>query len=91
LAQLALIALTAVVGFLLVRRWGLGLVAGGLAIPTWLWASSLGELGDRPIGIAHRNVGADSTVPHGVTTVGLVLTGGVLAVAVTAAAMRRRV
>lgn len=91
LGQLALIALTAVIGFLLVRRWGLGLVAGGLAVPAWLWVTSLGEFDERPAGIAYANVGADSTVPHGVTTVGIALTVGVLAVAVTAAAVRRRV
>ena len=72
LGQVGLILLAGVVGMLIVRSYGLGLAAGGVSVSLWLWISSLGEIGSRPIGIADRNPGADSTVPHAVTTVGMV-------------------
>ena len=72
LGQVGLILLAGVVGMLIVRSYGLGLAAGGVSVSLWLWISSLGEIGSRPVGIADRNPGADSTVPHAVTTVGMV-------------------
>ena len=66
---------------LIVRTYGLGLAVGGVSIATWLWVSSLIELGSRPIGIADRNPGADDTVPHAVTSVGMVSTLALLAIA----------
>jgi hypothetical protein len=81
LLQVGLIAFAGVIGFLLVRSYGLGLVAGGVSIAAWLWVTSLLEVGSRPVGIAGRNPGASSTVPHGVTTVGLITTVVVLLIA----------
>jgi hypothetical protein len=84
LGQVVLIALAGVAGMLLVRSYGLGVAAGGVSVATWLWATSLFEVGDNPIGIADRNPGADTTEPHAITTVGMVAT---LAFLVIAAAM----
>ena len=81
LTQVALIALAGVIGMLLVRSWGVGLAVGSLSVPVWLWISSLGEIGSDPIGIAVRNPGADTTVPNAVTTVGMVATLVLLAIA----------
>jgi hypothetical protein len=82
LVQVGLIAFAGVIGFLLVRSYGLGLVAGGVSIAVWLWVTSLLEAGSRPVGIAGRNPGAANTEPHGVTTVGVITTLVVLTIAV---------
>ena len=74
LGQVGLIALAGVVGMLIVRSYGLGLAVGGVSVSVWLWVSSLAEIGSNPVGIAYRNPGADSTVPHAVTTVGMIST-----------------
>ena len=63
------------------RSYGLGLVAGGVSVAAWLWVTSLLETGSRPVGIAGRNPGASSTVPHAVTTVGVITTVVVLLIA----------
>jgi len=76
------------VGMLLVRSWGLGLAAGSIGVAVVLWATSLGELGDRPIGIAERNPGADNTVPHAVTNAGVVATLALLTIAAVFATVR---
>ena len=90
LLQLGLIAVAGVVGFLLVRTWGLGFVAGGLLLPAWLWLSSLLEIGDSPVlGIAAGNLGSSETSPHAVTTVGVAATVAMLAVAATIAVVQR--
>jgi hypothetical protein len=86
--QLGLIALAGVVGLLLVRTWGLGLTAGAISTGLWLWISSLGELGDNPVGLAVANLFAPDTVPHGVTSVGAGLTFFLLLVAAIMAASR---
>ena len=88
LAQVGLIALAGVVGMLIVRSYGLGLAAGGASVPLWLWFTSLGEIGSNPVGIAEMNPGADSTVPHAVTTVGMVATLALLVVAAGLATYR---
>ncbi|MEM9516022.1 MAG: zinc ribbon domain-containing protein [Actinomycetota bacterium] len=80
-AQVSLIAGTGVIGFLIVRRYGLGVAAGGIAVAFWLWLSSLLEIGTDPVGIADRNPGATDTMPHGVTTAGMVV--ALLALVVT--------
>ncbi|BAN00550.1 hypothetical protein [Ilumatobacter coccineus] len=85
LVQLALVAGAGVVGFLLVRAYGLGLAAGGVSITLWLWLSSLLEIGDRPLGVAAGNLGSGSTKPHAVTTVGVTATLVMLVVAATIA------
>lgn len=79
IGQLALIAFAGVVGFLLVRVYGLGLAAGGISVAFWLWLASLLGIGEdviagvRPLGIAAGNFGAGDTEPHAVTSVGMVL------------------
>jgi hypothetical protein len=88
LGQVALIALVGVVGMLIVRSWGLGFAAGGLSVAALMWVTSLTRVGDRPIGIADRNPGAMTTVPHAVTTVGMVSTLALLTVAAALAAYR---
>jgi hypothetical protein len=57
-------------------------------VSLWLWISSLAELGSRPVGIADRNPGADTTIPHAVTTVGMVATLFLLLVATGLATYR---
>ncbi len=90
LTQVGLIVFTGVIGFLAVRAYGLGLAAGGLSVAAWLWITSLLELGPRPTGIAARNPGALDTVPHAVTTVGMVLSVVVVLVGVIVALATRR-
>jgi hypothetical protein len=89
LVQVAAIALCGVVGFLVVRTYGLGLAAGGLTVPAWLTVTAAAELGDRPIGVAVGNVGAVDTVPHAVTLVALALSGATLLLAAVLALLRR--
>ena len=89
LAQVTLIAVAVVVGSLVVRAYGLGLATGGVTVATWMWATSLTELGTSPVGVADRNPGADDTVPHAVTSVGVVSTL-VLLVAASAVALWQR-
>jgi hypothetical protein len=88
LGQVGLIVVAGVLGMLIVRSYGLGLAAGGLSVPVWLWATSLGETGANPVGIADRNPGAISTVPHAVTTVGMVASLVALAIAAGLATYR---
>ena len=89
LVQLALIALTGIVGFLSVRTYGLGLAAGGLAVAIWLWVTTLAGLGDGPVGVGIGNLGTFDTTPHAVTTVGLVMSLVLIAVAATMAILNR--
>lgn len=88
LGQVGLIALAGVAGMLIVRSYGLGLAVGGVSVSVWLWVSSLAEIGTNPVGIADRNPGADNTVPHAVTTVGMVATLALLAIAAALATYR---
>jgi hypothetical protein len=96
LGQVALIAVAGVVGFLLVRAYGLGLAAGGISVAFWMWLSALlgiGEdlgAGDVPLGIAAGNFGAGDNTPHGVTTVGMVLTLLMLLIAAVMAVVQYR-
>ncbi|MCB0966969.1 MAG: zinc ribbon domain-containing protein [Ilumatobacter sp.] len=70
LVQLALLALAAVIGFLSVRRWGLGVAVGGGMTSIWLTVSTLFEIGDNPVGPGFNNPGAVSMGVHGVTIIG---------------------
>jgi hypothetical protein len=88
LGQVGLIALAGVVGMLIVRSYGLGLAVGGVSVSVWLWVSSLAEIGANPVGIAYRNPGATDTVPHAVTTVGMVTTLTLLLIASAMATYR---
>ena len=90
LGQVGLIALAGVIGLLIVRSYGLGLAAGGVSVAVVLWAMSLAEAGSRPVGIADRNPGAADTVPHGVTTVGMIATLLMLTIATAFAIVRLR-
>lgn len=89
LIQLGMILVTGVIGFLSVRTYGLGLAAGGLGVATWMWITSLAEVGDRPVSVAVGNLGTLDTVPHAVTTVGVTASIVLLAVAATMAALSR--
>jgi hypothetical protein len=89
LVILSLIAFTGIVGFLSVRTYGLGLAAGGLSVATWLWVTSLAEIGDDPVSVAVGNLGTLDTTPHAVTTVGLALSLVMLVVASTMAIIER--
>lgn len=81
LVQLGLIAITGIVGYLCVRRWGLGLAIGGALPAVWLAVSSLFELTDNPIGPGYRNPGAVDSDLHGVTIIGF---SAVVAIAILA-------
>jgi hypothetical protein len=70
LVQLALLALAALIGFLAVRRWGLGIAIGGGLPAVWLTVSTMLELGDDPVGPAYRNPGSTVMDVHGVTIIG---------------------
>jgi hypothetical protein len=85
LVQLGLFAIGGVVGFLSVRRWGLGLAAGATLPAIWLGVSTLFEIGDSPIGPGFRNPGAADAALHGVTIIGLSATLAMLVLAVVAA------
>ncbi len=71
LIQLALLLLAGVVGFLSVRRWGLGVVAGASIPLLWLGISTMFDITDNPVGPAYRNVGATEMDVHGVTIIGM--------------------
>ncbi len=88
LTQLALIAFAGVVGFLLVRAYGLGLAAGGISVATWMWITSAAEIGSKPIGVGIGNFGSRDTAPHAVTSVAIVATIVMLLVAATLATVR---
>jgi hypothetical protein len=85
LVQLGLLAVGGIVGFLSVRRWGLG-VAAGAALPSlWLGTSTLIGLGGSPIGPGFRNPGTTDVTLHGVTVIGLASTVAMFVLAVIAA------
>jgi len=88
LGQVAIIAAVGAFGMLIVRAYGLGLAAGAVSVAGVMWITSITELGSRPIGIADRNPGAATTVPHAVTTVGMVSVLALLAIAAALAAYR---
>lgn len=81
LVQLGLLLVAGVVGFLAVRRWGLGLALGGSLPIVWLTISTLFELTDRPVGPGFRNPGAADMHIHGVTIIGV---SAIIAMAVLA-------
>lgn len=90
LVQLGLILVTGVLGFLSVRTYGLGLAFGGLGVATWMWITSLAELGDLPVSVAVGNLGTRETTPHAVTTVGVTASLALLLIAATVATVTRR-
>lgn len=71
LVQLGFVLIAGLVGFLSVRRWGLGVAIGG-ALPTiWLAISVLFDITENPAGPGWRNPGAGDTHLHGVTIIGM--------------------
>jgi hypothetical protein len=64
------------------------LAVGGISVPLWLWIASIGRIGPNPVGIAERNRVADDTVPHAVTTVGIVASLALLVLAAGLATYR---
>ncbi len=73
LLVLFLLLVGGLIGFIAGTRWGVGMVLGSVSLSVWLWATSWGELGDRPFGIASGNVGSTNFAPHAVTSVGMVV------------------
>ncbi len=71
LVQLGMLLVAGLVGFLSVRRWGLGVAIGGALPSLWLAVSTLFDLTDDPAGPGWRNPGADDTHLHGVTIIGM--------------------
>jgi hypothetical protein len=69
--QLGLLLLCGVFGFLLVRRYGLGLAIGGTICAGWLVLTTATEQTDQPIGLAVGNPDYTDLEPHIVTIVGV--------------------
>ncbi len=85
LVQLGLLALCGVIGFLLVRRFGLGLAVGSAVAAGWMLATAATEQTPSPIGPAYENPGSLDLQPHAVTIVGFALVGFFALVAVVMA------
>jgi hypothetical protein len=68
-----------------VRRYGVGLAAGGSLPVIWMAASTLFDLTDRPVGPAFRNPGSSEIDLHGVTVIGVAALASMLVLAVIAA------
>lgn len=79
--QLAGIGIGGILGFLSVRRFGLGLIAGALAPPLWMTLTTWIGLGSSPIGPGHRNPGGLTTSVSGLTVTGAVAALALLVVA----------
>lgn len=85
IVQLALLAFAGVFGFLLVRRYGLGLAVGGTVPVLWMAVSTLFDLTVNPVGPGWRNPGATDMHLHGVTIIGSSALAAMLILAVVAA------
>ncbi|MET0146595.1 MAG: zinc-ribbon domain-containing protein [Ilumatobacteraceae bacterium] len=85
LVQIGLVALCGVVGFLLVRRYGLGLAIGAAVSAGWMLATAATGQTTSPIGPAYENPGSIDLEPHAVTVVGFALLGFFALVAVVMA------
>lgn len=70
LVQLGLFLIAGVIGFLSVRRWGLGLAIGATLPGIWLLVSTLFDITEHPVGLGFRNPGAVDMHVHGVTIIG---------------------
>jgi len=73
LLVLVLIGVGGLTGFLVNRRWGIGLALGAISVGVWQWVTSISESGDLPFGIAGSNFGATDSKPHIVTTIGVLV------------------
>jgi len=86
LVQLGLLGLCGVLGFLLVRRFGLGFAVGGAVAAAWMVVTAATEQTPNPIGLGFTNPGAaGGQLPHGVTIVGMALAGFFALVAIVMA------
>jgi hypothetical protein len=85
MVQLGLLAFCGVVGFLLVRRYGLGLAVGGAVAAGWMVVTAATERTESPIGPAFRNPPYGELKPHAVTIVGMALLGFFALVAIVMA------
>jgi hypothetical protein len=88
LVQLGLLALCGVVGFLLVRRWGLGLAIGSAVAASWLLLTAATDRTAAPIGPGYANPASPEAFdlqPHAVTVVGFAMVGFFAVVAVVMA------
>ena len=84
--QLGLLALVGVVGFLLVRRYGLGLAVGAATACGWMLVTAATEQTDRPDRTGVRQPRRRSTCsPHAVTIVGMAMVGFFALVAIAMA------
>lgn len=81
LVQSATVAVGGVIGFLIVRRFGLGMIAGAVAPGLWLALTAWIGLGASPIGPAVRNPGATGSGVSALTIAGYVTVAAVLAAA----------
>ena len=79
--QLVGLAIGGIIGFLSVRRFGLGLIAGVITPVVWMALSTWIGWGSAPIGPGHRAPGGASNVVSGLSVVGIVATATVLAIA----------
>ncbi len=88
--QLGLLVLCGVVGFLLVRRWGLGLAIGGAVAAGWLLVTAATQQTADPIGPGYTNPASPEAFdlqPHAVTVVGFAMVGFFALVAVVMAVL----
>jgi hypothetical protein len=85
LVQLGLLAFCGVVGFLLVRRYGLGLAVGGAVTAGWMVVTAATGRTATPIGPAYENPGSIDLKPHAVTVVGMAILGFFALVAIVMA------
>ena len=83
--QLVAFALAGLVGFLSVRRFGLGMAIGGSLPFLWMGFSTLVDITDDPVGPAFRNPGSAEIDLHGVTVIGVAAVASMLLLALIAA------
>ncbi|HWL43610.1 MAG TPA: zinc ribbon domain-containing protein [Ilumatobacter sp.] len=83
--QLAAFAVAGLIGFLSVRRFGIGLAVGGSLPFIWMAAATLLDLTDHPVGPAFRNPGSSAVDLHGVTVIGVAAVASMLLLAIIAA------
>ena len=81
LVQSGMVVVGGVFGFLIVRRFGLGMIAGAVSPGVWLALSAWIGLGSSPVGPAIRNPGATGTGVGTLTVAGYVTVAAVLAAA----------
>ena len=81
LVESGVVVVGGVFGFLIVRRFGLGMIAGAVSPGVWLALSAWIGLGSSPVGPAIRNPGATGAGVGTLTVAGYVTVAAVLAAA----------